>query len=268
MTQPYSTLSIFQTNCDSFNILNCLAQTCNSLNAQNHCVVFLEPITKDNSVQKEKIKSLIEKYYIDYINKQYLSVIESEHTVNQTDVFKKYPQLLKYDWFILLDSNHVYMPNYLTDIINKYVNKHKEQYEILNIQSNNSISSDVQLLSKKHIHSIIDRNQIQSQQVIKKHIITTDCYLSAKSQNDYPYFVNDDTFCLAWLEEEPESTIQSGYSFIYKKNYKVFNIKNECHGLISRIDSGTIEITWIINSQQILHKYIANQNNIYMSSTL
>lgn len=266
MIPQSSTLSIFQTSCDSFNILNCLYQTCCSLNEHNHCVVFLEPITRENSVQKEKIKNLIEKHFLDYINKKYLFLIEAAYTQDTIERFKKYPHLLKYDWFILLDSNHVYMPNYLNDIITKHIYKHKEEYDVLELQSNDNTLSAINVLSKNQIHSLIDSNKFKVQNTKAKHKIIADYYIPMRYNNNNPKFINDNLFCLAWLEEDPSSDIKSGYSFLYKKNNKVFNIQNECHGRIVKLDDNTIEIDWTINYQQVLHKYLVNENHVYVSN--
>lgn len=253
MMQPHSTLSILKINKKSFNVLNILSNTCTSLDERNHCAIFLD--SKNLNGFKHQIESLIKKYFSEYIKNNQLFIFNLDNDCSPTECIKQNPVLIKYDWFIILDIDNIYLPNYLRNI-NRDINLYKDRYHKLKINNISKDNNDLKILSNEVVHSMIDNNP-SVQKIYEDHEIIAEYYLKNVQEKQ---FIDETNFALVWMNEKESSRLNSGYSFWYKRNDKVFNISNECAGIVKNITEKSIEIIWTLDEINILHQYLLNNS--------
>ena len=229
-----------------------------------YCVIFFDTNTNliHNQVH-QKILFLIKNNFIDYINNKQLIIIQQplEHTI---------PTLLKnnalnyYDLYLPIDINNIYFQHYATNI-DKYLKFNQlddiKVQAIYGIDINNNFKNYPSIINiaftKKSLKNIL---------IKPEQIYTTNDVLSYSLENkNIKHNVIDPDFNLVWLEEQENNTLVSSYVFVYKKQNKVFNIKNNTHGILNSISDKELKINWFVNACYKEYVYELNDTNIFIN---
>jgi hypothetical protein len=271
MTQQYSTLSILISDCRSFNIINCLQSAVSALDENNHCLVVLSCSGSRCISTQEKINQVINKTYINNLNNKTLTIIVDNNLSlfksSNLELYKKYPNLLKYDWFVEINTKVTYVSNFLSNIIST-IGKHTGVKKIT-VDNHNANHSAISIYRKDLLVQLLNTKNIAALSIPDSYKTSSDFILqtsdSSQTTSVDSAYIDDPNFTLFWIEEDEGSVLRNGYCFLYKKNNKIFNINNECHGILNHIFDNSITINWFLPNDTTLKKtyYQKNQNSFY-----
>lgn len=268
MTQQYSTLSVIKTTCTSFGVINTVQSISNHLDENNHCVVVLITNHTKNVPTQEKIVQALNKHFVSHINNGYLKIIISNDLSSNLfniDLYNKYPNLLKYNWIIHIDPNTTYLNNLLADVICE-INKYQTKFKVVSIKNSKDATSSIVAYNKETIVNQLNTKNITTQSLNSHEIILESLFNTNidKHTSDKVY-LDDTNFMLFWIEENEKAKLKSGYCFLYKKNNKIFNINNECHGVLSHFFDNSITITWFTSHNEVIKNtyYQHNKDEFY-----
>ena len=259
MTPISSTLLIFSIQAQSLDCVHTLNQICNVLSDNINCVVVIP----QNMKFTQHIKTLIDKYFVNHINKQQLSILYQDiDSHNLSCLISNIPAIFKYDWIVTLPETYVYLPNSLVDIINNVDTYDKNI--ITNIVSYGDQPDPIRIINQILIRQTANQSSGHIQKLDHRNILSNALIFTNQTYHEYT-LLNHDKFAVIYFVET--KNLLSGYSIIYKKNFKVFNVENECGGKITHMDDKKIVIVWNIGTNEICHTYIKD-NNIFKAISI
>jgi hypothetical protein len=227
-----------------------------------YCVIFfnLENHSEHNNIH-QKLLFLLENYFIDYINNKKLFIINTSALSDHIELVKEY-KLINFNFYAPISGNNIYLPLYAKNAIDYLINQSidyinvKPIYEI-DINNNFIQNSKIKqiFLTKKSLIESITNNIFYT----NNHLIT----YNTRSTQDNKYSIFTKDFNLVWIEETPDSYLESSYIFIYKKYNKVFNISNNTHGIVNQITDKELIINWFLNNSYKEYVYELADNQIF-----
>lgn len=208
-----------------------------------------------------KIINILKTKYSKKINKTLYIDTYDQVKLDLKKIIASNQKLVKYDEYIILDSDNHYYGDFFSKVINNQDNiDHKKFVPLQQIDRNYAISSNNKIFinswSKKFIRPE------KTDKIISKEYPINDCLVSSSTESQV-YSINQPQFRLHYLEEQEKSPRMNSYCFFYEDNKKCMNIQNNTVGVYEIIDHNNIKIHWE-NEEGYLVYCLKENDNVYL----
>jgi hypothetical protein len=237
------------------------------------CFSLSSQLTNDNInilhiFTDQQMANLYHKYcYIQ--NKNYIKCLNNKSTKFLT-VISEYKNLYKKFFFlnttkIIFNDNNIKSDNLDQPIYIKNIGYILSLQNIIDFDRRSFTYEDIfsdGLISQcvvKNMTGITDLNNRFEPQVSTEDIVINTTVTS--NENNFHYEDND---CLFAIFDERKFGLAKSPAYFNKNNNKIYSVRNNCLGNVTKYSYNQIFIEWYINTEKFNTLYVKNSNNMYV----